>query len=546
MARTNPAPTPDRKSSELRKRAEKLLRRTGSPLKPIPKKDVLELIHELEVHQVELEMQNEEVRRTQAELEEERKKYFDLYDLAPVGYVTLDRSGFIREINLTASEMLGRSRRYLINSRLARFIDPAQRSDFARFCQQVFETGQRRELELGLCPKDKPAMIVLLSATAIVDAGGRVHIAQVAITDITARVAAEHWRQKLIGATQDAVIAIDSREGIVVFNPAAENIFGYAADEVIGKKVNLLMAEPYQREHDRYIAHYQQTGEKRAIGKIREVAARRKNGEVFPIELSITELGENDEPRYAAFIRDVSEKAKLQADLLERTRLATIGETAAGLAHEIANPLNGLSMSVELLERDMRSKIDADAQATFNRLSREIARLKALLYDFRDLSREPRYSRSPVLLSAIVEQLCGLQRAICEAQGIEVEVEMEPGLPPVLADADRLKQVLLNLCKNAEEAMPQGGKLTVRGFQAEGRVVLEVRDTGAGIPEGVDIFRPFQSAKVGGSGLGLAIARQIVVSHGGTLTYKSGVGKGTSFFVALPITSPASTGKTPA
>ena len=131
-----------------------------------------------------------------------------------------------------------------------------------------------------------------------------------------------------------------------------------------------------------------------------------------------------------------------------------------------------------------------------------------------------------------------MQRPLCEAAGIEVEVDIEPGLPMILADGGRLKQVLLNLCKNAEEAMPQGGKLTVRGFQSGDRVVVEVRDTGEGIPADVDAFQLFKSTKAGGSGMGLAIARQIVTAHHGTLDYTSTVGKGTSFFVSLPVLPP--------
>jgi two-component system sensor kinase FixL len=527
----------------LRKQAEKRLRESGPAGKPIPKRDVLELIHELEVHQVELEMQNDELRRAHSELEGERKKYFDLYDLSPVGYMTLDRGGCIREINLSAAQMLGRPRRYLKGSRFARFVDAAQRDDFNRFYKKLFQSGGRDELELRLWSKDNAAVTAVISGVAIIGGVGDVDVCQMAITDITVRVAAEHWRQKLIETTQDAVIAIDADAQIVLFNSAAESIFGYTSAEVVGKKVNMLMAEPYQREHDRYIAHYERTGERRAIGRIREVTARRKNGEVFPIELSVTELGESDEPRYAAFIRDVSEKTNLQADLLERTRLATVGETATQMAHEIANPLNGIAMSIEVLERRMLANHDTSAQTTLKRIANELSRLKSLLFDVRDLSREPKYTRRPLALNAIVEEICVEQRPICKSEGILVKAEMESGLPLVFADGDRIKQVLLNLWKNAEEAMPDGGTLTLYGYPSKDRVILEVRDTGSGIAADQDVFRPFKSTKAGGSGLGLVISRQIVMAHGGTLTYTSSVGKGTSFFLSLPAMPPTPAGE---
>ena len=137
------------------------------------------------------------------------------------------------------------------------------------------------------------------------------------------------WLRNLIATTQDAVLSIDRRGCVVSFNPAAERIFGYTAAEIVGRKVNKLMAEPYASEHDGYIERYERTGEARAIGRIRTVTAKRRNGELFPIELSVTEIEVDQDVHYAAFIRDISEKAKLQEQLVERERLATIGTTAA-------------------------------------------------------------------------------------------------------------------------------------------------------------------------------------------------------------------------
>lgn len=526
----------------LRKKAEGRLRKAGSAGKPLPKDNVLDLIHELEVHQVELEMQNEELRRSQSELEQSRKKYFDLYDLAPVGYVSLDRDTRIQEINLTGADLLGASRGQLKGRRFALLVDPGQFPDFQRFCRQIFETGRREDMVLRLSPAIKPGATVLLSGVAIQDAQGDLKSCQIAVTDISARLAAEQWRERLIETSQDALIAIDGQARVALFNPAAEKIFGYSAGEILGQKVETLMAEPYRSEHDRYISRYQASGEKRAIGKIREVTARRKNGEIFPIELSITEIGANEEPRYAAFIRDVSERANLQSQLVERTRLATMGETAAQIAHEIANPLNGMAMGIELMQRQVAPLGEPALVESLARIGREVGRLKSLVFDFRDLSREPQYSRRPLSLNTLVEELCALHKPVYQARGIQVEVEMEPDLPLVFADSDRIKQVLLNLCKNAGEAMAESGTLTVRAFHSAGYVKIEVRDTGSGIPANMNVFDHFKTSKEGGSGLGLVIARQIVASHGGTLTYTSELGKGTSFFVALPVLRPSTQG----
>jgi two-component system sensor kinase FixL len=314
-------------------------------------------------------------------------------------------------------------------------------------------------------------------------------------------------------------------------------MFGYSAAEVIGEKVNLLMPVPYTREHDQFIARYERTGERRAIGKIREVTARRKNGEIFPIELSVTEIDRIHEPRYVAFIRDVTEKAQLQAQIVEHARLATIDDATAMVVHEIANPLNGIAISVELLERQLGGTADPTAMITLRRIGAEISRLTRLLYDYRSLSSREVYHMRETNLARLFEELCAMERPKLEANDICVEVTIEPGLPEVYADGEKIKQAFLNLCKNAEEAMPQGGTLKVAAYQSGEKVVLEVRDTGVGIPKDFNLFEPFKTTKVSGTGLGLIITRRIVSQHQGLLTYTSEPGKGTTFFVSLPVYS---------
>lgn len=360
--------------------------------------------------------------------------------------------------------------------------------------------------------------------------------------EIKGRETVENSLRALIDATQDAVITIDREARIVMFNPAAERIFGYSRAEVQGKKVNMLMAEPYASEHDDYIKHYETTGEKRAIGRIRTVAGKRKDGDIFPIELSVAQVASGEEVNYAAFIRDISEKAKLESQLLENSRLATIGATAAKLAHEIGNPLNGMYVSAQLLERYLTREgtlADEKISLTFHSVVSELKRLNSLLNDFRSFYRSDRYDFRPVLLSTVAEEVLALQRAHYINRGILVNQDIPADLPPVMADSDKLKQVFLNLCKNAAEAMPDGGKLTVRASKGPKDAIVEVSDTGRGIPEGIDIWAPFTTTKSRGTGLGLMIVRQIVADHRGTITYASEPAKGTTFRLTLPFTKNA-------
>lgn len=222
--------------------------------------------------------------------------------------------------------------------------------------------------------------------------------------------------------------------------------------------------------------------------------------------------------------------------MIENSRLAAIGTTAAKLAHEIANPLNGMSLTAQRLERGLERKDPHDAvKSTVRSLTREISRLNGLLGDFRSLSRREKYDLKPATLAAVVDELFATEMLNYGAHGIRVERDFPEDLPKVMADRDKLKQALLNLCKNAVEAMPNGGTLILRGRRSGEKAVLEVGDTGIGISAGVDIFEPFTTTKSSGTGLGLMIVRQIVAAHGGTITYTSEHSKGTTFSLTLPV-----------
>jgi two-component system, LuxR family, sensor kinase FixL len=342
-----------------------------------------------------------------------------------------------------------------------------------------------------------------------------------------------------VNTTQDAVISIDAERRVELFNPGAERIFGYAAKRIEGQKVSVLMDEPYASEHDAYVDRYERTGEAHAIGRIRIVSGRRENGETFPMELSVAKVQLEGGVRYVALIRDVSERVRLQSDRLHAERLATLGATAAMLAHEVGNPLNGLSLNLSLLERRLSRSGATQDETVSNLLSTvntDIERLRRLLDEVRSYSRHLRLELSRTRLTHVVEDVLRLQ-----VLGGHIQVERSFGtkLPEIVADADKLKQVFLNLFKNAVEAMPGGGVLTIRGESREQDVVVQVIDTGSGIAEGVDPFQPFRTTKRGGTGLGLSIVKEIVTAHGGTLTYSSLAGRGTTFSLTLPIDGPA-------
>ncbi|MGH7796307.1 MAG: ATP-binding protein [Candidatus Binatia bacterium] len=349
----------------------------------------------------------------------------------------------------------------------------------------------------------------------------------------------ESWLRHLVATTQDAVVSIDRRGCVALFNASAERIFGYTAAEIVGRKVNLLMAEPYASEHDGYVARYERTREPHAIGRIRKVTAKRKDGTEFPVELSVTEIEVDDEVHYAAFLRDVSETVELHARAVENERLAAIGGTAARIGHEIANPLNGIYLTLQLVEQRLARQLSPDERVAADvvKVKREIGRLNQLVQEFRTLARKQAYRFRPTHLPTLLDEVVDLQRPLCESSGITVVRRSAADLPAIDIDEDKLKQALLNLLKNAMEAMAHGGKLTIEVRRSGDDIIIEVSDTGTGITPVTDVFAPFFTTKKDGSGLGLIIVRQIVSAHGGAITYDSRAGEGTTFRITLPLSS---------
>lgn len=340
----------------------------------------------------------------------------------------------------------------------------------------------------------------------------------------------------LLNATQDGVVFIDERSNIVRINPAAGRMFGYAAEELIGRPVVVLMGHPYAAEHDGYIERYERTGQARAIGRIRVVSGKRKSGEEFPLELSVTKLDAASGGKYGAFLRDISETVRLQNELVDRERLATVGATASMLAHEIGNPLNNLFLHAQLMQRRLKKLELEDGKLleALDTCQHEISRLHRLLDEFRALSRRGRLRKESVNLSRLASEVLNQHVALRSGGKISVERELPLDIAVTVGDPDKLKQVVLNLCQNAVEAMPRGGTLGVRSAEENGSVILEVSDTGTGVPEGVDVFEPFVTTKSEGTGLGLAISRQISSAHGGTLTCRGREAGGSTFRLAVP------------
>jgi signal transduction histidine kinase len=234
----------------------------------------------------------------------------------------------------------------------------------------------------------------------------------------------------------------------------------------------------------------------------------------------------------------IVERKRTEERLRQNELLATIGLTAAKLAHEISNPLNGMYTATQLLEQACKGpKISGDdvIPSTVKEIKKEIERLRNLLYDFRILSRPIKFDFEISDVAAIAREVAALEGPRYAQQSITVELDFPSDLPKANLDREKIKQALLNLCQNAADSMPRGGQLTIRGYKLWGALCIEVCDTGAGLPKGMNIFEVFTTTKRAGTGLGLPIVQQIVAGHQGSVTFSSEPAKGTIFRLTLPI-----------
>jgi two-component system sensor kinase FixL len=352
------------------------------------------------------------------------------------------------------------------------------------------------------------------------------------------RVADARWRA-IIDAAVDGIIVIDSAGRIEAFNAAAERMFGYPQDEVLGQNVSILMPEPHRSQHDGYLDHHLRTGEKRIIGIGRAVTGQRRDGQTFPLHLSVGEFEIDGETHFTGIIHDLSRRTELEEQLREATALARLGEMAAVIAHEVKNPLAAVRGAVQVIGSRLPAKT-SDAAIVTEVLAR-IDGLNDLIQDLLVFARPPAPKPQRVDLQALLGSVIALLKRDPALADLDISVAGE--VPHALADPNLMKIVLQNLLINAAQAQQGRGRVRVALGRAERFNAIEIADSGPGIPAEIRaaLFRPFKTTKARGTGLGMATAKRLIESQDGQIAVECPEAGGTRITLTIPV-APAGAG----
>jgi two-component system cell cycle sensor histidine kinase/response regulator CckA len=519
-------------------------------------------IEELEVTQEELRTQNDELAATRDEAELQRRKYQDLFNSAPDGYVVTDVKTVIQEANEAAATMLGESTSVLQGASLIAFLAVGHDA----FHALVDDIQMRRPVvghaSVRVRTSRGASFDGELTAAGIRDATGNLCGLRWLLRDVTTRretEAAVAHLAAIVDSSQDAILSKTLDGVITSFNPAAARLYGYRPDEIIGKSVEVLLPPDRKGEFRAVMEQIQQGRSVPHYDTIR----RRKDGSLVNVSITISPTRGLDGRLIgaSAIARDITDRITSEEELckyrdhleelvrertealrrsleeLRRTeRLASIGTLAAGIAHEINNPINAILMTAQY---GVDYGDDLDPKTAYRSIIEQAGRCGRIVKGILQFARHERLQKTLCNVNDVVRQAALLAKTYMASPGLALDFELDTGLPELPLSRTEFEQVIVNLVKNSIEAAHGRVNVRISTRRDAQAVVVHVADDGPGMPSDTasQVFDPFFSTRQhhGGTGLGLSICHRIVADHGGTIAVQSRPGEGTTFLIRLPV-----------
>jgi two-component system, LuxR family, sensor kinase FixL len=463
--------------------------------------------------------------------------------------------GTVTDWNRGAEALFGYTAAEVIGKTLSLLTPDDQAGDTPSILDRI-KSGERIErYETRRRRKDRVIIDVSLTVSPVWDNAGRLFGASTIARDITAAKQAQtaleereaHLRS-VLDTVPDAMIVIDNQAMMRSFSATAERLFGYTEAEVVGKNVSMLMPSPYREQHDGYLARYFATGERRVIGRGRVVVGLRRDGSTFPMELSVGEMQSGRRRSFTGFVRDLTERQEtqrrlqdLQAELIHISRFTAMGEMASALAHELNQPLTAVASYLSGCRRVLESRQDQESvmvRDAIERAADQALRAGQIIRRLRQFVARGESERQPEDLVKLIEEASALALVGIKETGVRVSFAFDPRVSSVLVDKIQIQQVILNLMRNAVEAMQETPRreLTISTTETNDKTVeIAVSDSGPGIAEEIahQLFQPFITTKAYGMGVGLSISRTIIEAHGGRLWVEANPGGGSIFRLTL-------------
>jgi len=463
--------------------------------------------------------------------------------------------GIITDWNRGAEKIFGYGPEEVLGKSVEILVPEDHAGETERILERVREGRKVDHFETQRKRKDGTVIDVSVTVSPVWDTSGRLVGASKVARDVSGAKLAERalaereaHLQSVLDTVPDAMIVIDTKGLIQSFSATAERLFGYTAAEAVGQNVKLLMPTPYREGHDGYLRNYMTTGERRIIGIGRVVVGQRKDGSTFPMELSIGEMSVGDRRFFTGFARDLTERQEaqqrfqeLQSELIHMSRFTALGEMASTLAHELNQPLTAavsyLNGARRLLDQNETSGLPMVRDAV-DRAAQQALRAGQIIRRLREFVARGEAELKIESLSRLIEDASALALVGAKEAGARVTFQLDPSIQLVLADKVQIQQVLLNLIRNALEAMLdcQQRNLTISTQRLDSEtVVVAVSDTGPGIAAEIQdqLFQPFVTTKRHGMGVGLSISRTIMESHGGRIWVDPNPQGGTIFRLTL-------------